>query len=81
MLWLIVPVMIHGKPIASHESRLFPCRKNIYQGQTLMGNPGMDQEYMELLQEEIEQIYNENPDIDQELRQQPLDKDRIERKF
>ena len=35
-----------------------------------MGNPNMDQEDMELLQEEIEQISNENPDIDQELRQQ-----------
>ena len=78
VIWLIEPVLVHGKPIAAHESRLFPCRKNIEPGQTHIGNLDMDQDDMELLQEEVEQVSNDNPDITQQLQIQQLAKNRIE---
>ena len=56
VLWLIELVLIYGKPIAAHESKLLPSRKNIEPGQTHIGNLDMDQDDMELLREEIEQV-------------------------
>ena len=64
---------------AAHESRLFPTRKDIYQEQVHIGCLDMDQEDLKLLQEGVEQISHEDPDTDQELREQQLKRDRIER--
>ena len=69
---------MHWKAIAAHESRLFPCRKPIQQGQNHLGNASIDTQYYDLLQEEDEHIFNEDPDTDEMLRQQPFEKDNAE---
>ena len=69
---------MHGKAVAAHESRLFPCRKPIQQGQTHLGHVNVDTQNYDLLQEEVEHIFNEDPDTDARLRQQQDEKDRAE---
>ena len=50
----------------------FLCKKPIQQGQNHLGNANIDTDDYDLLQEEVEQNFNEDSDTDEMLRQQQL---------